>query len=62
MKDQIDNMVFKILDDFKDGTYDALMYGIKSETNKTYHYKQGYDFGLVLYNDQIKEEKNNGKI
>ena len=59
MKDQIDNMVFKILDDFKDGTYDALMYGIKSETNKTYHYKQGYDFGLVLYNDQIKEEKNN---
>ena len=60
MKDPIENMVFKILDDFKDGIYDALMYGIKSETNKTYHYKQGYDFGLVLYNDQIKEEKNNG--
>ena len=50
-------MVFKILDDFKDGTYDALMYGIKSETNKTHAYKQGYDFGLVLYNDQISEGK-----
>ena len=62
MKDPIENMVFKILEYFKDGTYDALIYGIKSETNKTYHYKQGYDFGLVLYNDQIKEEKNNGKI
>ena len=60
MKDPIENMVFRILSDFKDGTYDALMYVIKTETNKTYHYKQGYDFGLVLYNDQIKEEKNNG--
>ena len=53
MKDPIDNMVFKILDDFKDGTYDALIHGIRSETNKTNYYKQGYDFGLVLYNDQI---------
>jgi hypothetical protein len=41
------------LQDFKDGTYDALMHGIRSETNKTNYYKQGYDFGLVLYNDQI---------
>tara|TARA_A100001201_G_scaffold11933_1_gene15630 strand:+ start:4854 stop:5027 length:174 start_codon:yes stop_codon:yes gene_type:complete len=40
---------------FKDGTYDALMYGIRSETNKSHYYKQGYDFGLVLYNDQINE-------
>ena len=53
MRDPIENMVFKILDDFKDGTYDALMYGIKSETNKTHAYKQGYDFGLVLHSDQI---------
>ena len=55
-KDPIEQMVFKILDDFKDGTYDALMYGIKSETNKTHAYKQGYDFGVALYNNQIDEE------
>jgi len=42
---------------FKDGTYDALMYGIRSETNKSHYYKQGYDFGLVLYNNQLDEEK-----
>ena len=41
------------LQNFKDGTYDALMYGIRSETNKSHHYKQGYDFGLVLHSDQI---------
>jgi hypothetical protein len=29
------------------------MYGIRSETNKSHHYKEGYDFGLVLYSDQI---------
>jgi hypothetical protein len=58
MKDPIENMVFRILSDFKDGTYDALVYGIRSETNKTLHYKEGYDFGLVLYNKQISEEKN----
>lgn len=43
------------LKDFKDGTYDALTYGIRSKTNKSHYYKQGYDFGLVLYNDQINE-------
>ena len=47
------------LKDFKDGTYDALMYGIRSETNKSYYYKQGYDFGLVLFADQIDQEVEN---
>ena len=37
------------LKDFKDGTYDALMYGIRSETNKSHYYKQGYDFGIDLF-------------
>jgi|TARA_R100001460_G_scaffold78100_1_gene119052 hypothetical protein len=45
---------------FKDGTYDALMYGIRSETNKSHYYKQGYDFGLVLYNDQLDGESELG--
>ena len=57
MKDPIDNMVFKILDDFKAGTYDALIYGVRSETNKTLHYKEGYDFGLVLWNKQQGDDE-----
>jgi len=44
---------------FKDGTYDALIYGIRSETNKSHYYKQGYDFGLVLFADQIDQEVEN---
>ena len=54
-------MTEKNLQDFKDGTYDALLYGIRSETNKSHYYKQGYDFGLVLYNDQLDEEKERRK-
>ena len=56
-----EQLVHNILKSFKDGTYDALMYGIRSETNKNHFYKQGYDFGLVLYNDQIDEENNNAQ-
>ena len=58
MRDPIDDMVFRILDDFKDGVADALIHGIRCDTNKAYYYKQGYDFGLVLYNEQIDEEQN----
>ena len=47
------------LKDFKDGAYDALLYGIRSETNKSHYYKQGYDFGLVLFADQIDQEVEN---
>ena len=50
----------KDLQDFKDGTYDALLYGIRSETNKSNYYKQGYDFGLVLFADQMDQEKERG--
>ena len=57
MKDPIENMVFKILDDFKDGVVDGLMHGIRSETNETHYYKQGYDFGVSLYSEQIDEEE-----
>ena len=37
---------------FKDGVTDALLYGNRDETKLfSAYYKQGYDFGLVLYND-----------
>ena len=53
LPDSIDQMVFRILDDFKDGVTDGLIHGIRSETNKAHYYKEGYDFGLVLHSDQI---------
>ena len=56
-KDSIDQMVFRILDDFKDGVTDGLIHGIRSETNKAHYYKEGYDFGITLYSRQIDEEK-----
>ena len=38
---------------FKDGVADGLMYGKRDET-KTFstYYKQGYDYGLTLYEQQ----------
>ena len=38
---------------FKDGVADGLMYGERDET-KTFstYYKQGYDYGLTLYEQQ----------
>ena len=43
----------KQLNAFKDGTADALLKGYKSDLHEDlYYYKQGYDFGLYLYNQQ----------
>ena len=37
---------------FKDGITDALVNGSRDETKLfSAYYKQGYDFGLVLYDD-----------
>ena len=49
--------------DFKDGVFDGLMVGIRDEDNYTHDYKEGYDFGVVLYT-QIEEmqEKENQQI
>ncbi len=52
---------------FKDGVADALLDG-SMDDNKRYsaYYKQGYDFGLtmwnrILENDNGKESQDNGK-
>ena len=42
---------------FKDGIYDALIHGQFDENNRDPLYKQGYDFGLTLYNDMNYEEE-----
>tara|TARA_R100000458_G_C8198977_1_gene190108 strand:- start:346 stop:546 length:201 start_codon:yes stop_codon:yes gene_type:complete len=42
---------------FKDGVYDALIYGTYDESVKvnTHYYKRGYDFGMVLQSDMLAE-------
>jgi len=52
--DQVQHMIKRrgYLNFFKDGITDALVNGSRDD-NKLFsaYYKQGYDFGLVLYND-----------
>mgnify|MGYP003627376099 CR=1 FL=1 len=42
----------KYIQDFKDGTTDALLHGQMREKHITPEYKQGYDFGLYLWQEQ----------
>ena len=45
----------QIMNDFKDGIADALLYGNMRENNISDMYKQGYDFGITIY-CQLKEQ------
>ena len=49
----------KITQDFKDGTADGLLHGQTREQNQSSAYKQGYDFGLYLWNELevMKQDK-----
>ena len=47
----------KILSAFKDGVADGLLIGTREEptaekNNYYYYYKQGYDFGITLWNEK----------
>ena len=45
----------KELSAFKDGVADALLEGYASDWHENlYYYKQGYDFGLKMY-DELKK-------
>ena len=49
--------------DFKDGVHDGLMVGVRDEDNYTHDYKEGYDFGVVLYTEiEEMQEKENQQI
>ena len=49
--------------DFKDGVFDGLMVGIRDEDNYTHDYKEGYDFGVVLYTEiEEMQEKESQQI
>ena len=41
----------KVISSFKDGVTDALVHGQKNDEQSHYYYKQGYDFGLFIYNE-----------
>ena len=36
---------------FKDGVYDAIIYGRMDEESRGHYYKCGYDFGLIIHSD-----------
>jgi hypothetical protein len=47
------------LDRFKHGVADALLNGrMNEERQSSFYYKQGYDFGLVMWNE-LDESDNN---
>jgi len=41
---------------FKDGVVDALLLGVSDENKNSCMYKQGYDFGMWLWNEQQENE------
>ena len=50
----------KVIEKFKDGVADGLLEGVRKTFNSSRvsdAYKQGYDFGLYLYNQQLEEEE-----
>ena len=51
------NDTVKNLQDYKYGVYDALLCGNKKEGQLSSAYKQGYDFGMVLYSDLVAQEE-----
>jgi hypothetical protein len=41
-----------LLKDFKDGAADALLTGTRKDGALSLEYKEGYDFGIILYCEQ----------
>ena len=47
------NYIQRKINDFKDGVVDGFFHGERDEKQESHYYKQGYDFGIVLYNKNI---------
>ena len=45
---KVDVMTKQDLSSYKDGVFDAIVYGIRDYSKNDYHYKQGYDYGLGI--------------
>ena len=42
---------------FKDGVSDALLLGVFDENKNSNMYKQGYDFGMWLWNELLEDKE-----
>ena len=47
------NYIQRKINEFKDGVVDCFFHGERDEKQESHYYKQGYDFGIVLYNKNI---------
>jgi len=47
------NYIQRKINEFKDGVVDGFFHGERDEKQESHYYKQGYDFGIVLYNKNI---------
>ena len=47
------NYIQRKINEFKDGVVDGFFDGERDEKQESHYYKQGYDFGIVLYNKNI---------
>jgi hypothetical protein len=47
------------LKNYKDGIYDAILKKGVDETPRSPEYREGYDFGMYLYNEQQKQDDAN---
>ena len=53
----------KVIEKFKDGIADGLLHGKRDDKQSHHYYKQGYDYGLTLYNALSKYlEDNNIRV
>ena len=55
----VDNTILKA---FKDGVADGLIHGERDGNQSHHYYKQGYDYGLTLYNALSKYIEDNNMI
>lgn len=44
----------KVIRAFKNGVYDAVVHGERSDEESHYYYKEGYDFGLTVFKDVLE--------
>ena len=47
------NYIQRKINEYKDRVVDGFFHGERDEKQESHYYKQGYDFGIVLYNKNI---------
>ena len=53
----------KVLSAFKDGVADGLVHGVKDAKQTHHYYKQGYEFGLIMFREHgLEQMKIEGEV